>query len=176
MLSIILVFLLLAIAYQDLRHHSVQWILIALAGAVNVVAGVRALSPSEVLTYTIMNLVFIAINIGVLAVYLAVRFKASLRNMFSQYIGIGDVLFWMALTPLFSVFNFIYFHLLSLLVSLILFLLLRLFFTSLKKSAIPLAGLQALFYIQVFIAVWCGWDYDFYYDLGFIDLTGIGNY
>lgn len=175
MLSIILVLLLVVIAYQDLRHQRIQWILIAGAAGINFMMGIYRLPMSQVLLYTLMNCLFIIFNIGLLAAYLSIRFKADLRSMFSTYLGIGDVLFWISLAPMFSTINFIYFHLFSLLASLIVFIFLKTFIVPLKKSTVPLAGLQAVFYSFVMIAVWCGWEYDFYNDLGFFDLSDVGN-
>jgi len=170
MLSVILVILLLIIAYQDLQQRSVQWILMAIAAGITFAIGVIRLPVAEVLTYTLINLLFILVQVGLLTAYLLVRFKTNVQGIFSSYIGLGDILFWIGLAPLFSTMNFICFHLVSMLVSLVFFLLLKKFNTRANVQTVPLAGLQALFYTGVFIAVWCGWKYDFYNDLVFLDL------
>lgn len=62
-------------------------------------------------------------------------------NPFQTYFGIGDFLFYIAVAPLFLTFNFILYFILSMLFSIIMFLLLR---KKMKEETIPLAGFASL--------------------------------
>lgn len=92
---------------------------------------------------TSLNMGFLALQLAFLGIYFTIK-KVSFRDFFKQYMGLGDILFFIVLAvglgfPLFPVFL-----ILSLIFSLILG---AMFF---KKSTVPLAGIQALL-LLVFI-------------------------
>ncbi len=62
-------------------------------------------------------------------------------NPFQTYFGMGDFLFYIAVAPLFITYNFILYFILSMLFSIIMFLLLR---KKMKEETIPLAGFASL--------------------------------
>jgi len=176
MLLTLLIVVLWIIAYQDLRYRSVSWILFPVLAALSFIVGIEALPITEILVYIGFNLTFVALNIAILYGYLFLRYKVTISEAFASYIGIGDLLFWVALVPLFSTINFIYLYLFSIVVSVVVILIVRIFPVSRKDVTVPLAGLQALFYSAILGAVWCGWKYEFYNDLSFIWSGDFGKY
>ncbi|KIA94987.1 hypothetical protein B8T70_15010 [Flavobacterium sp. AJR] len=71
---------------------------------------------------------------------MAIKSKKIL-NPFHHYFGLGDLLFYIAITPLFLVENYILFFVLSMLFAIILQLALRKY---IKEETVPLAGFSAL--------------------------------
>jgi hypothetical protein len=72
--------------------------------------------------------------------------KNAFFNPIDSYIGLGDVLFFFSITPLFSLHGFVKFFVLSLLFSLGVHFL---FFKKNQKKHIPLAGYMAVFLLLV---------------------------
>lgn len=91
------------------------------------------------------NILFFLITFSVLTVYLSIKNKRFI-NPFEGYFGLGDFLFFLAISPLFHLYNFILYFILSLLFSLIIQLLLLKF---MKNKTIPLAGFASLFLILI---------------------------
>ncbi|OUL62336.1 hypothetical protein B8T70_10410 [Flavobacterium sp. AJR] len=65
-------------------------------------------------------------------------------NPFQHYFGLGDLLFYTAITPLFLLRNYILFFILSLLFAILMQFGLKKF---IKEETVPLAGFSALFLI-----------------------------
>jgi len=91
--------------------------------------------------FWLLNSVFIAIQYGVLMLYLELRYKEG-RQLFSKWIGIGDLLFFLAIGMYYSINEFVFVYLGSLLFSALVFLSFRS-----RLKTIPLAGFSALFIV-----------------------------
>lgn len=132
--SLLLVFL------QDLRSRQIHVVLpFALFGAAIVLsASVRSLS--EAFFLTLSNILFTGVVFVILMGYMSLRNKRFL-NPFAHYFGLGDLLFYLAVTPLFSLQQYMRFFILSMLFSLAVYYLFR---RRLSPDAIPLAGFSAL--------------------------------
>lgn len=63
-------------------------------------------------------------------------------NPFEHYFGLGDLLFYVAITPLFLLKNYILYFILSMLFAILMQLGLKKF---IKDETVPLAGFSALF-------------------------------
>ncbi|WP_278008956.1 hypothetical protein [Flavobacterium gyeonganense] len=63
-------------------------------------------------------------------------------NPFEHYFGLGDLLFYVAITPLFLLKNYILYFILSMLFAILMQLGLKKF---IKEETVPLAGFSALF-------------------------------
>jgi len=88
-----------------------------------------------------LNLLFLGIQYGVLMLYLQLRYKEG-KDIFAKWVGLGDLLFFIAISPLYNFQKFVPIYLGCLSLTLCLFLV----FKS-KLKTIPLAGLSALFII-----------------------------
>jgi len=140
-LQIILILILLFVIYQDVKSRTIH---IVLPVAVFIITlyinhNVSYLELSGVFP----NILFILINMIGLVLYTSLR-NGKMSNPINKTMGMGDVLFFIALTPLFNLKPFILFFVSGLLFSLVLF-----GFNSLfkKVKTIPLAGYLALFLV-----------------------------
>ncbi|NHN27998.1 hypothetical protein FIA58_020150 [Flavobacterium jejuense] len=92
-----------------------------------------------------VNVLFFCITIALLTLYMSLKNKGFL-NPFQNYFGLGDLLFYIAITPLFLLYNYVLFFITSLLFSIVMqFVLLK----WIKKDSVPLAGLSALLLLFV---------------------------
>ena len=89
------------------------------------------------------NTVFILINILALVLYFSIK-NRSFTNPIDTHIGLGDIVFFLVITPLFDFRSFILFFIFGLLFSLILYIGINWFK---QMKTIPLAGCLSLFLI-----------------------------
>jgi hypothetical protein len=94
------------------------------------------------------SFLFLVLNFIVVTVYFSIKNKAYL-NPFDKLIGWGDVLFFIALIPFFDFRAYLIFFVLSLLFSLLLFLVMKSIYS--KYKTVPLAGFMALFFIGIIV-------------------------
>lgn len=87
-----------------------------------------------------INILFLIITLSVLTLYMNLKNKQFL-NPFVHYFGLGDLLFYLAITPLFFLYSYILFFVISMLFAIIVQKLFRKF---IKHDSVPLAGLSAL--------------------------------
>jgi len=129
------------VVYQDTNRRTIHVILpvivFLLALVINYYTSYLTLSSLW------MNALFILINIAGLILYSSLKSR-KIINPINKMLGIGDVLFFMAITPLFNLKPFILFFVLGLVFSLLIHLSYSLFK---KVKTIPLAGYLALFLI-----------------------------
>ncbi|HAD95776.1 MAG TPA: hypothetical protein DCG19_00140 [Cryomorphaceae bacterium] len=129
---------LLLIFYQDLRYRGVSWYLFPLGLVLLLISTWSGREPGVFWLDMVLNTGFLAFQLALLTVYFAWK-RVSFRQLWNEYMGIGDVLFFLILAivlpfPFFPVFM-IASLLLSTLLGIIVF----------RRSTVPLAGLQALF-------------------------------
>lgn len=138
--------ILMLMAYQDFKSRSITVLLfVALAGLLLATA-LRHHSWMDIIEAISINLIFIFLHIIAVLLYLFLKHKTFV-NPFRDYLGIGDLLFWVAVSPAFSPFNYILTFLISVLFALCVSVLLR---YRHRQTTIPLAGLQAVFYACFF--------------------------
>ena len=144
------------ITIQDYKDRSVYWFLYALVGLF--VLGIQMIqSPIyTVLLNSFSNLVFISVLLLFAALYSKIRFKKRLIN---ESIGLGDVLFFIAMSFAFAPISFFILFVFSLLFSLAIHLVLNP-----KKNVVtvPLAGHMALFFGMVYAVLFFTKDYSLY--------------
>jgi hypothetical protein len=111
--------------------------------------------------YKDRGLELIAINCGlflfiflVLIAYMSIKNKAFL-NPFKNYFGMGDLLFYLAITPFFLLSNYVLFFIISMIFSIVIFLIFK---KIMHKESIPLAG-----YASILLILFLGKDLLFNY-------------
>ncbi|WP_346882340.1 prepilin peptidase [uncultured Algibacter sp.] len=138
---IALIGVLIVVFFQDYRKRTIHAILpitIFLLGLY-----LNYSSSDLEFIFMIYNIGFVVINITGLVLYFSIKHKAIV-NPIDTFIGLGDIVFFIAITPLFSLKPFILFFILGLLFS----LLIHGVFTLIKEmKTIPLAGYLSLFLI-----------------------------
>lgn len=151
--------LLSLIAYQDYRYRAVSWILFPLLAVLFGVLTFICGNAFLLVIYTLTNLVFLSLNMAILALYFIFR-KVTIRSLFTVYLGIGDLLFFCCLCFLFNPKRYILFYLVSLILAAIAFSLIRLVK---KKTSIPLAGFQSIVLICLFLVQLCDSQVNLFY-------------
>ncbi|TRX33715.1 hypothetical protein FNW52_14910 [Flavobacterium sp. ZT3R18] len=89
----------------------------------------------------LLNASFFLITLSILTIYMSLKNKRFL-NPFQNYFGLGDLLFYITITPLFNLKNYILFFILSMLFAICLQFTLR---KKMKHNTVPLAGFSSLF-------------------------------
>lgn len=135
MYLLLVIALLISILYQDFRYRQIWWFTPPLLLMGGFFYKWKILNWEHFL----MNLLFISMMIGLLIIYVRIRFNSA--NLFKDYFGLGDVLVLIAVIPFFGFPFFIYFFTFSTLVSLLGYLISSLF--KVQKS-IPYAGYVSL--------------------------------
>jgi len=144
MILLAIIAVLVTIIYQDFRSREIWWFtppLLFIGGFVY---------KWEILNWQhfAFNFLFIGILIGLLVIYVRIRFGSN--NLFKEYFGFGDFLLLVAITPIFGFPFFIYFFTCGTIISLIGHLVLTLFKT---QKSIPYAGYMSACTIAFLVLV-----------------------
>jgi hypothetical protein len=135
----ILLLCLVLIFIQDLKHRRIHVILpIVIFSLAFLIVPLKKYDLVEIL---FLNTGFFFITLGILTLYMSLKSKKFL-NPFKHYFGLGDLLFYVAITPLFLLKNYILYFILSMLFAILMQLGLKKF---IKDETVPLAGFSALF-------------------------------
>ncbi|MGE0562540.1 MAG: hypothetical protein AB7O47_12045 [Flavobacteriales bacterium] len=146
---IILLGLLALVVFQDFKSRSISWFLIPLLLITFVGYGLLNLQVQELLTFSGINIAIVLTNL--LGVTLLVWIKEKeLKNIVDSYLGLGDVLFFLVLTTVFSPLNFMLFYLGSVLLTTLVYGAIILFNKE-KQTLIPLAGAMSILLILVLV-------------------------
>ncbi len=137
-IQIIIMLLFIVVFVQDLKFRAIHMLLPIGIIILGFVAYFRNGHHYLGLVY---NLVFLVITFSGLYLYLSIK-KKNFKNPFKQTMGLGDLLFFIAVIPFFSTYNYILFFISGMIFSIIGFLLIKLFN---KTDLVPLAGLLALY-------------------------------
>lgn len=148
MQSLVVTVLMLCLAvifFQDWKQRQIHVALPVLVFAAAVWLGVQ----QNKITFQEIgcNAAFFLVILSVLIVYMSVK-QQRFSNPFQNYFGLGDLLFYLSVTPLFLLRNYILFFILSMLFAIMLQLLLR---KKMQDNTIPLAGFSSLFLILVIL-------------------------
>lgn len=142
---LILLFLSLAIIFwQDnkMRHIHVLLPVIVFLCAYFIVKNF----PSK---YNIIfhNLIFLCTSFSTLIIYMSIKTKKYI-NPFKNYFGLGDLLFYIAVSPLFILKNYIVFFVSSMLFAIGIQ---YVFKKNIAQDSVPLAGLSAILMIFIIL-------------------------
>lgn len=143
-LDILLVISLLLGFVQDWKERSIHVVIfLAIAG----IAVAKFCLTDFQFSLVGYNSLFVIAVFGLLMLYVSLKSGKGV-NIFKEHFGIGDLVFFVAITPLFGNRNFILFFITGLILSAIIHLLVMLFK---KESPIPLAGYLSLYLIGIII-------------------------
>lgn len=125
--------------YTDVKDREIALYTLILLVVTGGFIALKQQSLTTIGLFWILNVVFIGIQYGLLMVYLEIRYKEG-RQIFSKWIGLGDLLFFLAISVYYPTNTFVFVYLACLLFSALVFLSLRKYL-----KTIPLAGFSALF-------------------------------
>jgi len=126
--------------YQDWKFRAISWLVFPLLGLV--AFSIFYLADVRLLTL-VFNLFFLTCVLACLVIYVSIQ-RGKLTNIFKADLGLGDVLFLLAISPLFMDRNYILFFITGMLFSGIIHIIV---FMRNKSEKIPLAGYLALYLI-----------------------------
>jgi hypothetical protein len=140
------ILLLLITAYQDFKDRAISWFLIPLLAGLGLA---KAYFDGLFLGFDYLaSGVYLTLIIGLVYLYFAFKNKSFQIDFTNNLLGIGDILFFIAMIPFFSFELYILLFVLGLIFSLIAHLIFNKIFPS---PTIPLAGWLSLFYSGYFI-------------------------
>lgn len=148
-LTILLLFtpILFSIIYQDFKDRAVVWFLFPLIAILSSITQFFVGKSTKLFFQGVFfNIAFLLIQFTLLYLYFVIKDKKMKIN-FKEKIGLGDILFLLAICFLLSPFNFIAYYIISLFMSLVVYLFYLLLPSASNKQpqSIPLAGLQSFF-------------------------------
>ena len=163
----ILIAILLVLVYQDFKSRAISWFLIPLLLIVGVINALMTINIEEFTIFSGVNLLLVLVNL--LGVTLIISLKErKIKNIINTYLGLGDVLFFIVLTTLFSPINFVVFFIGSI------FLITLIYggvilFRKQQNTLIPLAGAMSLVLIAVLLVQQFTTSFHLYQDLFIIN-------
>jgi len=98
----------------------------------------------------LQNMAFFLLVFLILILYVTIKERAFV-NPFEHYFGLGDLLFYIAVSPFLFLYYYIQYFILSLIFSIVLYFLLKKYF---KQTTIPLAGFASLLLIVLLLIRW----------------------
>ena len=97
-LTVITIILLGVLVYQDINYRAVSWLLFPILFFLFLFATLLEENFRIALEYTLTNCLFILFQISLVYLYFCFKHK-KLINITNNLIGIGDLLFFIAVTP-----------------------------------------------------------------------------
>lgn len=137
MKELVLITILALILIQDVRHRGVHWVLFPLLLAASCLIS----SDSLDIKMVGLNLVFLLFMLLLLTLYLSIRYK-KLINITNGFFSLGDILFLLAVIPLYTFREFLFFFTIGTMGALVIHLIVN---RIKKQNTVPYAGYMALF-------------------------------
>jgi hypothetical protein len=135
----ILLLCLIVIFIQDWKYRKIHIVLPIVIFSLSIL--IISIKNDDWFKIIAFNLSFFLITLSILTTYMSLKSKKFL-NPFQHYFGLGDLLFYAAITPLFLLKNYILFFILSMIFAILLQFGLKKF---IKEETVPLAGFSSLF-------------------------------
>ncbi len=144
---------LLFIFIQDITGRAVYWILFLCLFVLFFILRLIQREPLMVICQSFaVNVLFFTVQLFILSGYFSLKNKRWV-NITDGLLGWGDVLFLLAAAVFLSVLNFLFFYVAGLIAVLLVWALRQAVFKQ-KNNQVPLAGLQALFFIVILATDW----------------------
>lgn len=143
-----IILLLLQLGMQDFRYRAVSWVLFPLLVTMAIIKyQLVFVEVRSLFQQVAWNMLFVAVQMGLLYLYFCIKNKKWVA-LTRDYLGWGDILFFLTSAFFFSFFNFLLFYLFSLFLVIVIAFLSD--WTKPQGKNIPLAGCQALFLVAVY--------------------------
>ncbi len=137
------------ITYQDFKQRAIRWELLPLLLLCVLTQGYIQIGGSRLLYFGGLNLLFFVAQMILLTLYLSIKFKRWI-NITKKHLGLGDILFFIPMSFMFTPLNLIIFFIVALLITIIGTLAIQVLFKPTYKT-IPLAGILSLYLIIILI-------------------------
>ena len=140
-LTILTALLLAVIIYQDFRWRAIHWITLPFLFLLLGWQALNHLTLTEVVLNTALGFGFVAFQVAALTLYVSLKEKKFV-NIARSHLGIGDILFFIAISTGFSFINYLLFYVAGFIITIVGYLFISLLRKN-KKGTIPLAGALA---------------------------------
>lgn len=145
---LVLLLVLLVIVYQDFKYRAISWWTIPILLGSSLWYALSSSSFRWAMLLVNNSLLMVQL-LGVM-LYFSIKHR-QLVNLTKQYLGIGDILFLVAISPIFAPLHFCLFLVFGLLLTLIIWGLCSIF--SSHTSTIPLAGFLSVYLLLILLLV-----------------------
>lgn len=115
---------LLLLAVQDWKYRSVKLYLLALLFLVHAAMGIRSEQIDMLLFNSLISFIFLSLQLLLVAGYFSLK-TGKLVNLTENFLGLGDILFLLALIPLMPPIRLFFYYITGLVFSLAVFFILR---------------------------------------------------
>jgi len=146
-LKLLIIMTLTAIAFEDFRFRRVRLIFYLMLFVFVSVYRIRTEALESIFLFLCLNLTYLALLLFVCACY--VNLKTGSFKGLGGYIGVGDILFLIALAGWFELIQYILFNVISFVVALVTHTVFKRFSFYHDWATIPLAGIQAVCFFVV---------------------------
>lgn len=143
-LTLVLILVFAIICVQDLKYRAIHAILLVITGIIAIIY--NFLEPQLLIYDMLQSIGFLLVTSVAFMIYQTIV-KKQLQNPIDSSIGLGDILFFIVITPLFQLHNYMLFFIVGLLLSVVMFLLTH---KTRKHTTIPLAGYLSICLIICF--------------------------
>ncbi len=132
---------LVLIFWQDLKERAVSWYFFPMLFVLIFLYRMPSEGLEKIIEFAGINTLFLLIQLVMVSLYFSLKNRGWI-NITKKYLGIGDILFLLVITPLLTPVLYVLFYLISLLLIVVVAMLIK--FVKNYQKTIPLAGLQAL--------------------------------
>jgi hypothetical protein len=167
-LDIVAIVFLVIILFQDFKFRKISWILLPFLLIVFALKSFLLLDAAEAGILCMKNFGFLLIQFLALFVFYLLKERKPV-NLINSKIGLGDVLFFIAICPSMSLLNFLFYCLIGIIGTIAGYLLVRLFSPN-ASTEVPFAGSLSFTLMLFIFAHYLSNNFDLYND-GFI--TGL---
>lgn len=156
---------------QDLKDRSVYWVCFPLLALSFVSLSYLQLHNAAALWQPVLiNVGFVLLQVLLVSLYFSLKHKKFV-NITHSLLGIGDILFLFSTAFYLSALNFLFFYIVSLIGSLIIWLIWQML-SSKKTKEIPLAGFQSIILMLFLAGSWWIHLFDLANDAWLLNLIG----
>lgn len=144
-LNICLAIALLIVFLQDVKYRHIHILLPLIILVISFYIFKKNIDVNYLII--LQNILFVFLTLLLLVMYMSLKNKSFL-NPFKNYFGLGDLFFFVSITPLFVTYNYVLFFIFSMLFSVVIHLI---FSKLMTIKTVPLAGFSALFLIFILL-------------------------
>lgn len=146
------------IFFQDYKDRRVYWFLYPITGILVLILQIQIIPINIALINSGFNLLFVLFLLFFCYLYSRIKLK---KNVLQSVLGLGDILFFMAIAFSFSIASFLVLFVFSLIFSLLMHTLLK---HKQKETTVPLAGYMSLFFAVIYsLSFFCNFHFLFAY-------------
>lgn len=153
-IKLILVITLILVLIDDIRTRMISTWHVAMIGICLVIPALHAHGVDEVVARSLYNLMFVGVQLAIIAVLLILRRGLKHTNLL-RYIGAGDILFFSVISIGLAPSRFMLFYITGLSLSIAAFLVLR-WLNPAHHKTVPTAGILSAYLASWQVAEICG--------------------